>query len=161
MSVVTATIKSNGNIGIGTETPLESLDISGGLKISTTTNLNAGTIRFNSNIFEGYDGTEWVQFGLSSTSSWISSAGNLYYDSGNVGIGTSNPATKLEVNGIITEESRKELNKIIQKLAKKGCDAVVLGCTEIPLLVDPNDCPLPTLDSTRLLARAAITRALE
>jgi len=65
------------------------------------------------------------------------------------------------VNGIITEESRKEFNKIIQKLAKNGCDAVVLGCTEIPLLVDPNDCPLPTLDSTRLLARAAITRALE
>ena len=65
------------------------------------------------------------------------------------------------VNGIITEESRKEFNKIIQKLAKNGCAAVVLGCTEIPLLVDPKACPLPTLDSTRLLARAAITRALE
>jgi aspartate racemase len=65
------------------------------------------------------------------------------------------------VNGIFTEESRKEFNKIIQKLAKSGCDAVVLGCTEIPLLIDPTDCPLPTLDSTRLLARAAITRALE
>ena len=48
-----------------------------------------------------------------------------------------------------------------QKLAKKNCDAVILGCTEIPLLVDPKDCPLPTLDSTRLLARAAIRNALE
>lgn len=65
------------------------------------------------------------------------------------------------VNGIFTEESRKEFNKIIQKLAKNKCDAVVLGCTELPLLVDPNDCPLPTLDSTRILARAAIKKALE
>ena len=65
------------------------------------------------------------------------------------------------VNGVFSEESRKEFNKIIQKLAKNNCDAVVLGCTEIPLLVDPLDCPLPTLDSTRLLARAAIRKALE
>ena len=65
------------------------------------------------------------------------------------------------VNEIISEESRKELNKIIQKMVKNKIDAVVLGCTEIPLLIDPNDCPLPTLDSTRLLARAAIKNALE
>jgi len=37
----------------------------------------------------------------------------------------------------------------------------IMGCTEIPLLIDPNDCSLPTLDSTRLLARAALRRALE
>jgi aspartate racemase len=49
---------------------------------------------------------------------------------------------------------------VIGKLRDRGCDAVVLGCTEIPLIVDPNDCPLPTLDSTRLLARAAIGEAL-
>jgi aspartate racemase len=65
------------------------------------------------------------------------------------------------VNGVFLEESRNLFKKIIQKLAKNGCDAIVLGCTEIPLLVDPNDCPLPTLDSTRLLARAAIKYALE
>ena len=65
------------------------------------------------------------------------------------------------VNGIFSEESKKEFIKIIQKLAKNNCDAVVLGCTEIPLLINPNDCPLPTLDSTRLLARAAIRKALE
>ncbi|MFX1477490.1 MAG: aspartate/glutamate racemase family protein [Promethearchaeota archaeon] len=65
------------------------------------------------------------------------------------------------VNGIFSEESRKEFNKIIQKLARNGCDAVVLGCTEIPLLVNSEDCPLPPLDSTRLLARAAIRKALE
>jgi len=65
------------------------------------------------------------------------------------------------VNGIFTEESRRAYNKVIQKLAKNGCNAVVLGCTEIPLLIDPNGCPLPILDSTRLLARAAIRKALE
>lgn len=65
------------------------------------------------------------------------------------------------VNGIFSEKSRVYFNKVIQKLKEKGCQAVVLGCTEIPLLVDPNDCPLPPLDSTRLLARAAIKKALE
>ncbi|HDQ07405.1 MAG TPA: amino acid racemase [Methanoculleus sp.] len=64
------------------------------------------------------------------------------------------------VNGIFTEESRLYFNKVIAKLKASGCDAVVLGCTEIPLLVDPDDCPLPVLDSTRLLARAALKDAL-
>ena len=64
------------------------------------------------------------------------------------------------VNGIFLEKSQLYFNKVIQALKHHGCDAVVLGCTEIPLIVDPNDCPLPTLDSTRLLARAALRRAL-
>jgi len=46
-------------------------------------------------------------------------------------------------------------------LKASGCDAVVLACTEIPLLINPDDSPLPILDSTRLLARAAIKKALE
>ena len=65
------------------------------------------------------------------------------------------------VNGIFTEKSSVFFNKILQKLKANGCDAVVLGCTEIPLLVDPDNSPLPLLDSTRLLARAAIKKALE
>jgi len=64
------------------------------------------------------------------------------------------------VNGIFREDSRLYFNQVIQKLKEKGCDAAVLGCTEIPLLVDPLDCPLPTLDSTRLLARASIQESL-
>ena len=64
------------------------------------------------------------------------------------------------VNGIFLDESRLYFNQVIQKLKDGGCDAVVLGCTEIPLLVDQDDCPLPTLDSTRLLARAALKEAL-
>lgn len=65
------------------------------------------------------------------------------------------------VNAQFTEESRLYFNTVIQKLKDRGCDGVVLGCTEIPLLVDPDDCPLPTLDSTRLLARAALKESLK
>ena len=64
------------------------------------------------------------------------------------------------VNGVFTEKSRLYFNAVIEKLQAGGCDAAILGCTEIPLLVDPDDCPLPVLDSTRLLARAAIKEAL-
>ena len=45
-------------------------------------------------------------------------------------------------------------------MKNQGCDAVVLGCTEIPLLMSDEDSPLPALDSTRLLARAALREAL-
>ena len=64
------------------------------------------------------------------------------------------------VNGIFTEESRLYFNKVMEQLKAEGCDAAVLGCTEIPLIVRPEDAPLPTLDSTRLLARAALQRAV-
>ena len=59
------------------------------------------------------------------------------------------------VNGVFTGESRQEYLRIIAGLAGRGCDAAALVCTEIPLLVTPDVAPLPTLDSTRLLARAA------
>ena len=65
------------------------------------------------------------------------------------------------VYGKFTEESRLFFNEVYRKMKDRGCDAAVLGCTEIPLLVNPNDCPLPTLDSTRLLARAALREALK
>lgn len=64
------------------------------------------------------------------------------------------------VNGVFTDESRLYFNAVIQKMKDQGCDGVVLGCTEIPLIVNENDCPLPTLDSTRLLARAALKESL-
>lgn len=64
------------------------------------------------------------------------------------------------VNGVLTEESRREYVRIIGRLADRGCDAVALVCTEIPLLVTPDVSPLPTLDSTRLLARAAFDVAV-
>jgi aspartate racemase len=50
--------------------------------------------------------------------------------------------------------------RVISHLKEAGCDAVVLGCTEIPLIINDANSPLPTLDSTRLLARAALRRAV-
>src|SRR5262249_42848069 len=64
------------------------------------------------------------------------------------------------VDGVFTDASRETYNRVIARLVERGCDAVALACTEIPLLVRPEDSPLPTLDSTRLLARAALAEAL-
>ncbi len=64
------------------------------------------------------------------------------------------------VDGVFTDASRQGYNRVIGRLGERGCDAVALACTEIPLLVRPDESPLPTLDSTRLLARAAVMEAL-
>jgi aspartate racemase len=64
------------------------------------------------------------------------------------------------VNGVFSDASRFYFNEVIEKLKKSGCDAIVLGCTEIPLIVRPEEASLPTLDSTRLLARAALKESL-
>jgi aspartate racemase len=64
------------------------------------------------------------------------------------------------VHGIFKPESVATFQRIIARMKAEGCDAVVLGCTEIPLLINDANSPLPTLDSTRLLARAAIRRAI-
>jgi aspartate racemase len=64
------------------------------------------------------------------------------------------------VCGIFKPESVATFQRIIGTMKHEGCDAVVLGCTEIPLIIDDASSPLPTLDSTRLLARAALRRAV-
>ncbi|SRR6266853_541374 len=64
------------------------------------------------------------------------------------------------VRGFQTAEALKYLQQVIEQLKIQGCDAVVLGCTEIPLLIGDHESPLPTLDSTRTLARAALRHAL-
>ncbi len=64
------------------------------------------------------------------------------------------------VYGVFAPEAVSYFQQVIGRLKDGGCDAVVLGCTEIPLLMNDSNSPLPTLDSTRLLARAALRRAL-
>ena len=64
------------------------------------------------------------------------------------------------VNGRITADALAYFQRVIERMKRDGCDAVVLGCTEIPLLVNDGNSPLPTLDSTRLLARAALHHAV-
>ncbi|GAB3767473.1 aspartate/glutamate racemase family protein [Ramlibacter monticola] len=64
------------------------------------------------------------------------------------------------VCGVQRPEQVALLQGVIARMRDQGCDAVVLGCTELPLVLDDSNSPLPTLDSTRLLARAAIRRAI-
>jgi aspartate racemase len=79
------------------------------------------------------------------------------------------PAERDEINRIIMDElvygvfkpeSVAVFQKLIARLKGEGCDAIVLGCTEIPLIIDDANSALPTLDSTRLLAAAALNRAV-
>jgi aspartate racemase len=76
---------------------------------------------------------------------------------------------RAEINRIIFEElvygkfepeAVEYFRTVIAKFQEQGCDAVVLGCTEIPLIISDANSPLPVLDSTRLLARAALGRAV-
>jgi aspartate racemase len=65
------------------------------------------------------------------------------------------------VNGVLLQRSLEYYVDVIRAMKNERCDAVVLGCTEIPLLVTPESSPLPVLDSTRILSRAAVRRAIE
>ena len=64
------------------------------------------------------------------------------------------------VYGMFKPEAVAYLQRVIDRLKDERCDAVVLGCTEIPLIISDENSSLPTLDSTRLLARAALHRAV-
>jgi aspartate racemase len=65
------------------------------------------------------------------------------------------------VNGQFLPRSLAYYVETIRAMKDEGCDAVALACTEIPLLVSPESSPLPVLDSTRLLARAAVRKAVD
>ena len=78
------------------------------------------------------------------------------------------PQEREQINRIIFDElvygnfpadSQAYFREVITRMGGDGCDAVALCCTELPLLISPADSPLPLLDSTRLLARAALRRA--
>jgi aspartate racemase len=80
------------------------------------------------------------------------------------------PAERDEINRIIMDELTYGViepaavayhQRVIERMKSEGCDAVVLGCTETPLIMNDANSPLPTLDSTRLLARAALRRAVQ
>ena len=103
-----------GNVGIGTSTPAEALDVAGAIRLGTTANTNAGTIRWTGSDFEGYDGATWhsltatgggsLPAGLAGQtlrhngSAWVSSS-NIYNNGTAVGIGTQAPGTELHVYG--------------------------------------------------------------
>jgi len=64
------------------------------------------------------------------------------------------------VQGVFKPESVSSLQQVIGHLRDDGCDSVILGCTELSLVIDKGNSPLPVLDSTRLLARAALRQAV-
>ena len=65
------------------------------------------------------------------------------------------------VYGIFKPEAIAYFQRVIGRMKDDGCDAVILGCTEIPLIINDSNSPLPALDSTRLLARAPLRRAVQ
>jgi aspartate racemase len=110
------------------------------------------------------------KLGLTGTKFLVSS--NVYPEKlGALGIDfvCPNDAEREKINAIIFDElvrcrqspeALSYFQQVIDRFKAEGCDAVVLGCTEIPLLVNDAVSSLPTLDSTRILARAAIRHAL-
>jgi len=64
------------------------------------------------------------------------------------------------VTGILRDSTRDYVRGVVSHLSENGCDAVVMGCTEIPLILSQDDVEVPLLDSTRLLAKAALAEAL-
>ena len=89
-------VKNDGKIGIGTVVPVEILDVSGAIKIGTTSTANSGTIRWTGTDFEGYNGSSWSSLTSGSSGSdgdWTISGSNIFSTvSGNVGIGISIPS---------------------------------------------------------------------
>ena len=62
--------------------------------------------------------------------------------------------------GIFTQETRQRYIAIINKLVEQGAEGIIFGCTEIPLLIKPEDCPVPVFDTTIIHAKAAVEFAL-
>ena len=65
------------------------------------------------------------------------------------------------IDGLILEESKNKFKKIINNLYARGAEGIVLGCTEIPLLIKDEDSPIPVFDTTELHAKAAVEFAIE
>jgi aspartate racemase len=63
-------------------------------------------------------------------------------------------------NGVVRDDSRQAILRIIGALVEAGCQGIILGCTEIPMLVQPGDAKVPLFDTTAIHAQAALERAL-
>lgn len=63
--------------------------------------------------------------------------------------------------GVIRETSREQYRRIMADLADRRAEGILLGCTEIDLLVGPQDAPVPTFDTTRLHVQRAVEMALQ
>jgi len=108
----------SGDVHIGGSSPTEKLTVNGAINLGTTANSNAGTIRYLSNVFEGYNGTAWVD--LSSPSKWTLAGNNIYFNTGKVGIGGA-PATAFEI---------KDNGSRMRFQRSSAIDGIVIGDSE-------------------------------
>ncbi|MCF8368636.1 MAG: hypothetical protein K9G76_06305 [Bacteroidales bacterium] len=92
-------ITANGDIGIGTISPLERLDVQGGLRVGYTSSNNAGAIRWTGGQMEYNNGSQWLPFASGIGSQWSENGSAIFYNNGKVGIGTSSPGGLLSLAG--------------------------------------------------------------
>lgn len=118
ISLAQLRVDANSQLHIGGTSPTERLDVNGAIRIGTTSNTNAGTIRYLSNVFEGYNGTDWVD--LSSPSKWTLAGNNIYFNTGKVGIGGA-PATAFEI---------KDNGSRMRFQRSSAIDGIVIGDSE-------------------------------
>jgi hypothetical protein len=86
------------NVGVDVVTPLQKLDVAGGMRLGTTANGVAGSMRWNGTNFQVHNGIQWITFGTGTDNDWTISGLDLYSAvSGNVGIGSSTPGQKLQM----------------------------------------------------------------
>ncbi len=87
-------------VGIGTTSPSQKLDVVGGIQLGTTSNAEAGAMRWTGSEFQAYNGTDWNAFGSGGAGSlWSQNGSDIYFNTGNVGINTSTPQNTLNVIG--------------------------------------------------------------
>ena len=130
-------IGQDGNVGIGTTGPAEKLEVNGAIKIGTTSNTNAGTIRWTGTDFEGYTGSEWKSLTSGGGGLWTDQGAYIYpnnynqfviEDTGNVGIGTTNPQWgKVQIEDAAVPLAFRETDQVgAGSLWRMPLDATVL-----------------------------------
>jgi len=110
---------SNGNVGLGIDDPMQKLDISGGLKIGTTSTLNAGTIRMKDGCYQGYDGSAWIPLSNSSdcNQSSLTSGSSMDVTIESVPVDHINAKTKALVDQLSALENELLRKSVAQKAA--------------------------------------------